>query len=151
MKARINYNDGDILIKDSFDDIMLAGSVRTSMVSAVICTSGCMKIGMNGSKYEVAGNNIFILPPNVYLDEVSMDEKFKGSDPNLTYTLRKDGKDALLLVGNYQKRKEASTFLPLPGLTSATDCMTGKKISFDDKGINLHLDKYQARLLKLTF
>ncbi len=85
MEKGINYNDGDILIKDSFDDIMLAGSIRTSMVAAVICTAGCMKIGMNGSKYEVAGNNIFILPPNVYLDEVSMDEDFNGLFFALSY------------------------------------------------------------------
>ena len=101
--------------------------------------------------YYMAKGLKLLAPYDEFLVKASMDEKFKGSDPNLTYTLRKDGKDALLLVGNYQKRKEASTFLPLPGLTSAMDCMTGKKISFDDKGINLHLDKYQARLLKLTF
>ena len=85
MERNINYNDGDILIKDSFDDIMLAGSIRTSMVAALICTSGCIKIGMNGTKYEVVANNIFILPPNVYLDEFSMDEKFNGLFFALSY------------------------------------------------------------------
>ena len=39
----------------------------------------------------------------------------------------------------------------LPGLTSAADCKTGEKVSFDEKGINLHIDKYNVRLLKLTF
>ena len=101
--------------------------------------------------YYVTSALKLIAPYDEFLVKATLDENFKGSNPDLTYTLRKDGKDALLLVGNYQKRKGASTFLPLPGLTSAVDCKTGEEIRFDQKGIELPLDKYQARLLKLTF
>ena len=101
--------------------------------------------------YYVTSALKLLAPYDEFLVKASLDEKFKGSNPDLTYTLRKDGKDALLLVGNYQKRKGATTFLPLPGLTSAVDCMTGEKVKFDRKGIDLQIGKYDARLLKLTF
>ena len=101
--------------------------------------------------YYVASALKLLAPYDEFLVKATLDEKFKGSNPNLTYTLRKHGKDALLLVGNYQKRKGASTFLPLSGLTSAVDCKTGEKVKFDQKGIDLQIGKYDARLLKLTF
>ncbi len=101
--------------------------------------------------YYVASALKLLAPYDEFLVKAPLDDKFKGSNPDLTYTLRKDGKDALLLVGNYQKRKGASTFLPLPGLTSAVDCKTGEKVKFDQKGIDLQIGKYDSRLLKLTF
>jgi hypothetical protein len=92
-----------------------------------------------------------VAPYEEFLIKAMLDEKFKGSNPYLSYTLRRLGKDALVLVGNYGSRKEAVTSLSLPGLKSAVDCLTGKALKIRKDGIVLNVGKDNVRFLKLTY
>ena len=85
MERNINYNDGDILIKDSFGDIFLAGTIRTTMVSAVICTAGQVSFSLGGTTYTAMANDIVILPPNLSIDDVAFDNDFDGLFFALSY------------------------------------------------------------------
>lgn len=85
MESRINYNDGDILIRDNLAEIMHIGNIRTSMVSAVICTAGSIKFTIGGTTYTANSDNIVILPPNVTVDNVTHDDKFNGLFFALSY------------------------------------------------------------------
>lgn len=101
--------------------------------------------------FYVASGLKAIAPYDEFLVKATLDEKFKGSDPDLTYTLRKLGKDALVLVGNYNPRKDATTFLSLPDLKSAVDCITGETVKIQKNGIDLKVGKNNVKFLKLTF
>ncbi len=89
MERNINYNDGDILIKDSFGDIFLAGTIRTTMVSAVICTAGQVSFSLGGTTYTATANDIVILPPNLSIDDVALDDDFDGHIEAFWYGFKK--------------------------------------------------------------
>ena len=55
----------------------------------------------------------------------SLDEKFKGSNPNLVYTSRTYGKQTLILVGNYAAISPAETVIPVNG--TVTDLVSGRR------------------------
>lgn len=101
--------------------------------------------------FYVASGLKAIAPYDEFLVKAALDEKFKGSNPDLTYTLRRLGKDALVLVGNYNPRKDATTFLSLPELKSAVDCLTGENVKIQKDGIDLKIGKNNVKFLKLTF
>lgn len=101
--------------------------------------------------FYVASGLKAVAPYEEFLVKATLDEKFKGSNPDLTYTLRRLENDALLLVGNYHPRKDAATFLSLTDLKSALDCITGETVKFHENGIELKIEKNNVRFLKLTF
>ena len=92
-----------------------------------------------------------IVPFDEFLVKAGLDDAFKGSNPNLTYTLRRWKDDALVLIGNYNSSREASVFLPLKGVRSAADCFTGQTVPIDKTGIQLTVQGKKARLLHLKF
>lgn len=92
-----------------------------------------------------------IQPYGKFLQKSGIDDKFSGSNRNLCYTIRKQGKKALCLVGNYNSGKSEKTFLPLPGIRSAKDCFSNKKIDFSPTGITLNIPAGRGSLIAVEF
>ncbi|MBR2373661.1 MAG: hypothetical protein IKA87_05475, partial [Lentisphaeria bacterium] len=92
-----------------------------------------------------------IQPYGEFLMKAELDEKFSGSNRMLSHTVRKFGKKALYLIGNYGSGSTAETFLPLKNIRSVRDCFNNKAIRFSENGIALKIPAGKAAFIEVCF
>lgn len=88
LKAQIevNYTDGDIIILDDIREIPVKGSLQMDMLLAIICMEGKLQVDMNGKTFTTNTGDMFICPPNVYLDNYMISPNFNSKIMGLSYS-----------------------------------------------------------------
>ena len=92
-----------------------------------------------------------IQPYGGFLMKAALDETFSGSNRNLSYTARKQGKKALYLIGNYDSGSTAETFLSLKKIRSVRNCFDNKAVDFSGKGVALKIPGGKAAFIEVEF
>lgn len=82
---RFDYSDGDIIILNSLDALLKAGSMEVEMVLIVVVMSGRIETDHNGKPITVNEKQMLICPPGVYLDNLKHTDDFKGVIFGLSY------------------------------------------------------------------
>ncbi len=81
-----DYTDGDIIILDDLREIPMEGSLQMDMILVIICTEGKLQVDMNGKTFTTHTGDMFICPPNVYLDNYMISPNFNSKIMGLSYS-----------------------------------------------------------------
>lgn len=80
-----DYTDRDIIVLDDIRKVPMEDSLKIDMILIIICTEGKLQVDMNGKTFTVHTGDMFICPPNVYLDNYMISPNFNSKIMGLSY------------------------------------------------------------------